>query len=108
MWNDILLSLSDFFNSYLSQIGMMIVATLLVLYGGEINKQVKSWVSRYHFIVRTLVFVLLCAFGYGLLLSLLTPFVADLLLKIPYLYRGLAIIIILLVLGILAERKRVF
>ena len=35
------------------EIAMMIVATLLVIYGNEINKMVKRQVAHWHFLFRT-------------------------------------------------------
>lgn len=108
MLNDILFFLTTHLRPYTSQLAMMVVATLLVLYGDRINRAVKRHVSHYHFILRTLVFVLLCAFGYGLLLTWLTPLLANALYKIPSLYLGISMVGIVLGLGVLAERKRIF
>ena len=51
---------------------------LLVIYGDNINRAVKLRINRYPFLVRTLAFVALCSFGYGLLTVLITPSVAQL------------------------------
>ncbi|NCP66302.1 MAG: DUF3392 family protein [Paraglaciecola sp.] len=59
-----------------------------------------------HFIVRTSVFVLVCAFGYGLLTVYATPFVKLGLNMIPVLYRGISIVGVFLLLGYLAEHRR--
>ncbi|MDU0355226.1 DUF3392 family protein [Paraglaciecola aquimarina] len=91
---------------YNSEIALTILATVLVVYGDVLNKHIKRMISPYHFIVRTIIFVLVCAFGYGLLVVFATPFVNQLLMMIPYMYRGLSIIVIFLVLGYLAEHRR--
>lgn len=106
MLEDILIHLSMHVRPYIQQVAMMVVATLLVLYGNNINNTVKRHISHYNFVVRTLIFVLVCAFGYGLLLTWLTPLLADLLRRIPSMYLGIAVVGVVLGLGVLAERKR--
>lgn len=91
---------------HLFTVSLMIVATLLVLYGNNINAAVRRQVQHYHFIIRTIVFILLCAFGYGLLTGLLSPFLAYQLGQVPNHYLGPLVIIITIALGLLAERKR--
>ncbi len=88
------------------EIAMMIVATLLVIYGNEINKMVKRQVAHWHFIFRTLVFVVVCAFGYGWLLVWFTPVLASWLAQIPLQFVAVSSIGIVFLLGILAERKK--
>ena len=85
----------------------MVVATLLVLYGDNMNKAIKRQINQYHFLVRTLIFILVCAFGYGLLLTWLAPMLAQFLSQIPRLYLGISVLGIVVLLGILAERKRI-
>ena len=88
------------------EIAMMIVATLLVIYGNEINKMVKRQVAHWHFILRTLVFVVVCAFGYCWLLVWFTPVLASWLHQIPLQFVAVSAIGIVFLLGILAERKK--
>ena len=107
MWQDVLLSMSGFVRPYIFQISTMIIATLLVLYGDNINRALKRQISHYHFLIRTLIFILVCAFGYGLLLTWLVPVIANLLASISGLYLGVVTLGILVALGLLAERKRV-
>ncbi|MCC5856337.1 MAG: DUF3392 domain-containing protein [Idiomarina sp.] len=103
---EILAHLSMHVRPYLSHVGMMVVATLLVLYGSSINRAVRRQVGHYNFFFRTLVFVLLCAFGYGLLLTWLTPLLVAQLRAIPNQYLGLVVVAIVIGLGMLVERKR--
>ena len=99
-------NLTQWISPYYSEIALTIIATILVVYGDVINKHIKRALSPYHFIVRTGIFVLICAFGYGLLIVHTTPWVKELILLIPNLYRGLTIILIFLLLGYLAENRR--
>ncbi|MBT4980511.1 MAG: DUF3392 family protein [Gemmatimonadetes bacterium] len=79
---------------------------LLVIYGDNINRAVKLRINRYPFLVRTLAFVALCSFGYGLLTVLITPSVAQLLRYFGDQYTALVVLASFLGIGILAERKR--
>jgi hypothetical protein len=98
--------LTDWLSPWYSDIGFIFVATLLVIYGDKINKQVKLFLRAYHFILRTAGFVLLCGFGYGMLLLWLSPALKDLLLMLPSMYRGLAIVLAFIGLGMLADKRR--
>jgi hypothetical protein len=83
-----LLSLSEWTQPHLSAIALSILATILVIYGDVLNKQLKMLLKAQPFIIRTFVFVLVCAFGYGLLTVYATPFVKQGLNMIPLLYGG--------------------
>lgn len=100
------LSFAAWLKPYIHNIAMMILATLLVIYGNDVNAFVRKQVANASFIVRTIIFVLVCAFGYGLLLVALTPVVASALAKIPSIYLGFVVVGIFLLLGWLAERKK--
>lgn len=64
---DVFTDLGQWFRPYQYQAALAMIATLLVIFGNEINNTVKRLVAKQHFIVRTFVFILVCAFGYGLL-----------------------------------------
>ena len=101
-----LVQASVWLRPYISNVAFMVVATLLVLYGNSINGMVKRAISHYLFIFRVLIFILLCAFGYGLLTRILTPFVASQLASLPNLYLSTVVGLLTVALGVLAERKR--
>ena len=88
------------------ELAMMIIATLLVIYGAEVNRMVKRQVAHWHFVFRTLVFIVVCAFGYGWLTVWFTPVLAGWLSLIPLHLLAVSTIGILFFLGFLAERKR--
>ncbi|WP_100644393.1 DUF3392 domain-containing protein [Alteromonas facilis] len=104
--NTALQNITSWVSPYYSEIALTILATLLVVYGDVINKHIKRALSPYHFVIRTGIFVLICAFGYGLLIVYLSPVVKDALMLVPSLYRGLVIILVFLLLGYLAENRR--
>ncbi|RUO35422.1 DUF3392 domain-containing protein [Aliidiomarina sanyensis] len=106
MLDDILISFGSWIRGHLFYVSMMISATVLVIWGGDINRIVRNQVQTYHFVVRTTVFVLLCAFGYGLLLNWLAPFLHFQLAQVSSRYLGVLILGIMIGLGMIAERKR--
>jgi hypothetical protein len=101
-----LTQLTQWIQPYYSEVALTILATILVVYGDVVNKHIKRMISPYHFVIRTTVFVLICAFGYGLLVVLVTPYVKQLIIWVPYLYRGLAVVLVFFILGYLAEHRR--
>ena len=102
----VLTQISQWTQPYYSEISLTILATILVVYGDVFNKHIKRMISPYHFVIRTLIFILICAFGYGLLVVFATPYLKQLILWVPTLYRGLTVILVFLILGYLAEHRR--
>lgn len=108
MINELLVELGAWMRGHLAYISVMIAATLLVIFGNDINRTVKRQISHYHFLFRTIIFVLLCAFGYGILMNWMAPFIQFQLGQLSLQYLGLVVIGIMLALGIIAERKHTF
>ena len=103
---ELLATLSEWVKPYQSQIAVAIVTTLLVIYGDVINKQIKRWLKPYHFMVRTVIFVLVCTFGYSMLVIALAPVVTEILKQIPWPYLPLGVLAMAIVLGYLADKRR--
>ena len=103
---DWLIELGQGFRPYQYQTALAIIATLLVIFGNDINSALRKLVSKQHFIVRSLIFVLVCAFGYGLLTVYLTSLLNQQLSKIPSLYILPSVLVIFLVLGMYAQKQR--
>ncbi|OFI34422.1 hypothetical protein BFC17_18155 [Alteromonas lipolytica] len=99
-------NISDWLASYFDEMSLMLMATLLVVYGDIINRQVKRSLSGLHFVIRSSLFVLLCAFGYGALTLYGAPFLQHIFQFVAYEYRGLAFVLAFFALGIAAERRR--
>ncbi|RUO38509.1 DUF3392 domain-containing protein [Aliidiomarina shirensis] len=108
MINEILLELGAWMRGHLTYISVMIAATLLVIFGNDVNRAVKRQIRHYHFFFRTIVFVLLCAFGYGILMNWMSPFIQFQLGLVSTRFLGPLVIGIMLALGIIAERKHTF
>jgi len=91
---------------YQYQLALAFIATLLVLFGNDINRQIKKLLNGQHFIVRLVVFVLVCAFGYGLATVWLTSILAQQLAKIPNLYFMPVCLGVFILLGLYAQKQR--
>src|SRR5574343_68797 len=74
---DLIVTLSRWSRSHLSDISLAIMATLLVLFGPAINAWVQRTIGNLNFVLRTLLFVVFCAVGYGLAMVFLTPWLAK-------------------------------
>ena len=101
----IIIQLSQWLYPWLGEISMAIMATLLVIYGEILNRMLKRQISSLHFIIRTLLFILLCAFGYGALLIYVTPLLAQLLASVGMIYLGPLVLAVFITLGSIAEKK---
>ncbi|GGW83795.1 DUF3392 family protein [Alteromonas halophila] len=91
---------------YYSEMSLMLMATILVVYGDIINKYIKGVLSPCHFIVRAALFVVVCAFGYGFLTLYGAPFLHHVIAYLPWQYQGIGFIGAFLLVGILAEQRR--
>ncbi|WPC04893.1 DUF3392 domain-containing protein [Pseudomonas benzenivorans] len=74
---ELIATLSRWSRGHLYDISLAIMATLLVLFGPAINAWVQRSIGGLNFFLRTLLFVLLCAVGYGLAMIFLTPWLAQ-------------------------------
>ena len=63
---DLIATLSRWCRGNLYDISLAIMATLFVLFGPGINAWVQKSISGLNFVLRTFIFVLVCAIGYGL------------------------------------------
>ncbi len=102
---ELIVWLSAHMRPWVAQIAVAILATLLVLYGPVINRKVRALLGGAHFVIRLLVFVLLCTFGYGLLLVWSAPLLARAIAGMGSLYLAPVVILAFVLLGYLAERK---
>ncbi len=91
---------------YQYQAALAIIATVLVIFGNDINGAIKKLIAKQHFIIRTLIFVLVCAFGYGLLTVWLTNLLATQLANIPTPYLLPCVFGVFCLLGMYAQKQR--
>ena len=103
---DVLDLFSNWMRNGLFSIAMAIVATLLTIYGGHFNKAVRDLTKKYPFMVRLMIFVCLCAFGYGLLTLLAAKLLCNMLGGLNNHALAPVVILIFIVIGFIAERKK--
>ena len=103
---ELLTEFGQWLRTYQYQVALAIIATLLVIFGNNINSAIKRLIIKQHFIVRTSIFILVCAFGYGLLTVWLTNLLAQQLAKVPNLYLLPFVFIIFFTLGMYAQKQR--
>lgn len=102
----ILAELGRFLRPYSADISLAIVASILVISGSDINRFVKKQLGSAHFVVRTLVFVVVCTFGYGALTVVLTQILKVQLAQLSYATFASVVVAIFIALGIWAERRK--
>ena len=103
---DLIAQASGLARPHLGTISTSFTLVLLVIYGDNINRAVKKRVRNQPFLLRTFSFVVLCAFGYGLLTVWLTPLLTKAFLLLGDRYLAPVVVLAFVALGMLAERKR--
>lgn len=98
--------IQDYIRPNLYSISVAMIATLLVIYGNDINRGVKRLVRKYPFALRVFIFVLVCAFGYGYITLILARIVRNGLAQLNNLELILCILAAFFTLGFLAEHKK--
>lgn len=91
---------------YLAEISIALIACWLVMLGGEVNALLRRLMRNQHFIIRTLVFIIVNAFGYGLLIVKASPYLTR---TLANLERGVMFSIIMIsfiVIGLWAQKNR--
>ncbi|MEW6992001.1 DUF3392 domain-containing protein [Colwelliaceae bacterium 6441] len=104
--NELLIQAGQWFRPYQYQCALAIIATILVIFGNDINNVIKQLVRKQHFILRTVVFIFVCAIGYGLATVWLTGILSQQLAKIPNLYIVPVVSLIFIGLGMYAQKQR--
>lgn len=103
---ELLNPLGQFVYPYLNEISVALIACLLVMVGGEINAFLRRAMRNQHFIVRTLVFILINAFGYGLIIVKSSPYLTR---TLQGLEKGIMVAILLtsfILIGLWAQKNR--
>lgn len=102
---DLIATLSRWSHSHLSDISLAIMATLLVLFGPAINAWVQQRIGSLNFVFRTLLFVLICAVGYGLAMVFVTPWLAKGLGYFNNYTLAPVLLLVFFVIGMIADRS---
>ncbi|TEN75950.1 DUF3392 domain-containing protein [Pseudomonas aeruginosa] len=102
---DLIATLSRWSRSHLSDISLSIMATLLALFGPAINAWVQQRIGSLNFVFRTLLFVLICAVGYGLAMVFVTPWLAKGLGYFNNYTLAPVLLLVFFVIGMIADRS---
>lgn len=107
--NQIISMLNQLANSilpWISEVSTALVACVIVMFAVDINRIVRRILSGQGFIVRTLVFVLINAFGYGLAIVALSPILARQFRLMPSYWMLLIVMASFMLLGFWAQKNR--
>ncbi|GAB3372319.1 DUF3392 domain-containing protein [Azotobacter armeniacus] len=102
---NLFVTLSRWCRSHLDEIALAVVAALLVLFGPLINAWLQRRVGSLNFVFRALLFILLCALGYGMLIIHATPWLARALAQLNNHLLAPALILVFVGIGVIAERR---
>lgn len=102
---DLVITLSRWSRGHLYDISLAIMATLLVLFGPGINNWIRRSIGGLNFLLRTLLFVLVCVAGYGLAIIFLTPWLESGLGYFNNYTLAPALVLIFFLIGVLADRS---
>ncbi len=102
---DLVIALSKWTRLHLSDISLGIMATALVLFGPAINAWVRRSISHLNFAIRTFIFILVCAIGYGLTIVYLTPLLTNTLAHLNNYTLSPVLLMTFILIGILADRN---
>lgn len=102
---DLTLTLSRWSRAHLSDIALAILATLLVLFGPDLNAWVRQRIGGFNFVFRTLVLVGLCALVYGVALTYLTPWLTHGLGQLNNYTLAPFLLLVFLTIGIIADQR---
>ena len=98
--------IDEYLRPHTGTIAFSIMATVLIIYGNDINRSIKKHIRPYHFPVRVAIFVAVCAFGYGYATMLSARLLATGFSHLSDLQFAAALMAIFIALGFIAERKR--
>lgn len=102
---DLIVNLSRWSRGHLYDISLAIMATLFVLFGPGLNAWVQRSIGSLNFILRKLIFVIVCAVGYGLAIVFLTPWLAKGLAHFNNFTLSPVLLLVFFIIGILADRS---
>ncbi len=103
---EILTSVGNKLVPYLTEISTAVITCGLVVFGSDINRVMRRLLSGHHFILRTLAFIILNAFGFGFFIVKMSPILAMWLAQIDRYWLALCILSWFTLVGIWAQRNR--
>ena len=105
MFADLISHMSEWCREYMMNISLALVATLMFVYGDDINKAIQKKVKIKNFVLRVLLFVMICGFGLGAFIVFSARLISQMLSGLENLWLFPMIVLLFFIVGILAERK---
>lgn len=102
---DLILTLSKWSRTHLHDIALAIMATALALFGPALISWVRRSISHLNFVIRTLIFVLVCAVGFGFAMIYLTPLLVSAFAHLNNYTLAPVLLMVFVLVGILADRN---
>jgi hypothetical protein len=81
-------------------------ATVLSVYGGDINNSIKKMIRKHNFLVRFGIFVALCTFGYGFLTIVIGNILVAYMSQLSNVWLISIIAILFILIGLIAEERK--
>ena len=97
---------SQWMRPYLTDIGMAMIATLLVIFGQNMTQLLRLQIGKYHFLVKLTLFVIFSAVGFTLLTKFVAPLWVSQLAALSDYWLAPVVIAIFYVIGWLAQKKQ--
>ncbi|OOF27006.1 DUF3392 domain-containing protein [Salinivibrio sp. IB872] len=91
---------------WLNEIAVAVTASLLVVFGNDINRTLRRLLTGHNFFVRTLVFIGINAFGYGAFIVAVSPWLAAKMRAWPDQWLMCAVVGVFVFVGYWAQRQR--
>lgn len=104
--HDFLQLTSSWVRPHLALIAFTFMATLLVLYGSDIIRVLRGIIKPYPLLVRVLILMILCAFGFGWAATKLTWLMERYLFAKTGAWTGVVVLLTFIALALLADRKK--
>ncbi|BCV39348.1 DUF3392 domain-containing protein [Shewanella algae] len=90
---------------WLNEIATAMVACVILVFGADFNRFLRRKLGARNFVLRTLIFILVNAFGYGMLIVALSPWLARQLADLPALWTLLLVSATFIFVGSWAQRN---
>ncbi len=103
---EFVIQMSIWMRPYLSEIATAFVIAFFVLTGDLLNRLIKKAVGHMNILVRLIVFIIVCFTVYGMATAYAVPVLYKFLLHMRSLYIAPLIIFSFVMLGVVAERKK--
>lgn len=104
--SEIINTLDTYLHPYISEIATLFLVGLIVLLGNEMNRWLRWWLRYQSCILRFWVLMMMNSVVYGTALLRLNPLFTDTLKQLEATTRGLTLLIIAILIGLWAQRRR--